>query len=182
MTAGAALVVYHDLTIQDSTFSNLNMTFGPALACVNDDSSHMEVSNCTFENIATPEEGPPEPILVLTRADLTMTGSTFSNCTALYAVLEIGNNPTLNDSWLANETVTIDNCTFVDNYGYQGPIYMLGKDLNPTQTLNLFNSNFTNNAGNLGGAVTAFAVGNMRVSGCLFEGNEAVTGMGAIYV
>lgn len=181
--AGAAWILFHDFTIRDSMFTNLNMSAGPVLWHDNDDSSHMDMSNCTFTNITvTPEEAPPEDIITLNRADMTMRDSTFSNCSASYAVIDITNDPTLNGSWLANETVTIDNCTFYNSYGFQGPVYMLGKDTIPTQTLNIYNSNFTFNAGYFGGAVTAFAVGTVEVCNCLFEGNEALTGVGAMYM
>lgn len=185
--AGAALVEYHNLTIQDSTFTNVNST--DPLIYINDDSSHLEMSNCTFENVVTPEEGPPSSsIIAVLRSDVTITNSSFINCSANYAVLSISNDPitstdpALNGTWLANETVTIDGCTFYDNFGFQAPIYMLGKDTNPTQTLNIYNSNFTDNAGYVGAAVTAFAVGTVQISNCIFEANEALSGMGAIYV
>ncbi|DBA73772.1 TPA: hypothetical protein ACH3X2_009743 [Trebouxia sp. C0005] len=59
---------------------------------------------------------------------------------------------------------------------------MLGYDKDPQQTMNIYNSFFVQNYGySLGGAVTLFAVGTVNIQGCLFQGNRARTGLGAVY-
>lgn len=110
--------------------------------------------NCTFVNVNA--EGTAAVVVAL-HANAVLQSSQFVNCSASYAVVVVESVPLLNGSFAFNETLTVDDCHFLDCSGVQSVLYMLGKDEDPTQQLNVFNSRFHSNSAYYGAAITTFA-------------------------
>ena len=144
-----------------------------AVSRSNNDISLMTVDFCYFGSIGT---GGTNFVLSLSNPQLLLTDSTFEQCwsTAGLGMITIDHV----GSPQANQTVTIDNCRFWNNQGQYGAFYMLGwsgsSDIDhPANTLNVSNSQFEANYGDIGGAFTAWAVPRVFVVGCMLKGNEA---------
>lgn len=183
--SGGIYVTYHNLTVRDTVFDKLVQPLNSSLDTVlhhdNTDGSFTTIHNCTFSNLQSLGKYTPSSVGIFT-ANLLISNSTFANCTAFFSIVNIGNLPLLNGSYLSNGSATIDGCMFVGNNAFQSSVYMIGKEDNPTQQLNLYNTRFTGNMANYGGAVTTFAVGTVQVVGCVFEDNLAAWGLSAFYV
>ncbi len=183
--AGAINGYWHNLTVIDTVFDNLvaanNTNTYPALRHNVTDGSLLTVHNCTFSNIQCFSNHSAYAVGV-PRAALMLTDTQFTNCSSQYSIVNINNDPLINGSWLANETVTVYGCTFTNNSAEQAQLYLLGKDLHPSQQMNLYNSRFVGNQALYGAAVTIFAVGTIQVVACTFENNYAIWGLSAFYV
>ena len=183
--SGGIYVTYGNVTVSNTVFDNLeaapNSTVDTVLHHDNTDGGFLTIRNCTFSNLQSFGTHASNTIGVF-RSNLIVTNSRFVNCSAQYAVFNIGNFALLNGSYMSNETATFDNCSFVSCMSLQGTLYMLGKASNPTQQLNLYNTQFSGNEANFGGAVTAFAVGIVQVVGCMFDNNTAKWGLSSFYV
>lgn len=183
--SGAVYVTYHNLTVRDTVFDSLvaavNSSVDAAVHHDNTDGSFLAIHNCSFTNIQILGKYAPN-VVGVDRSNLVILDSHFINCTASYAIVNIEGSALLNGSFLANETTTVDGCSFVNCSAAQGALYLLGKDSNPTQQMNLYNSKFIGNEALYGGAVTLFAVGTVQVVGCSFENNYAIWGLSAFYV
>lgn len=168
-------------TVFDNLVSPNNSNACSPLKHNNTDGSFLSVSNCTFSNIQS--FGSVDGYaLGVWRPGMLLTDTSFTNCSSQYSIVYIGNDPVINGSWLANETATVDGCTFTNNSAEQATLYHLGKDTSPTQQMNLYNSKFVGNEAYYGAAVTAFAVRTIQVVACTFESNYAVWGLSAFYV
>ncbi|KAL0042507.1 hypothetical protein WJX79_001789 [Trebouxia sp. C0005] len=181
-SSGAFHVVWQHLTIKNTTFDNLEATSADAtLHHNNTDGSFLAIDNCTFSNIYS--LGNNLSVLVgIARPNMLMTNTQFIDCTASFAVVNIRKLPLFNGSYLANETATIDGCSFANCSASQGVLYMLGDNTMPAQQMNLYHSKFVGNQGFYGGAVTLFAVSVVQVFDCLFQDNYAMWGLSAFYV
>ena len=170
-SAGGVHATNHSLTVTNTTFDSL---VGEAIGLDNPDGSQLTVSGCNITNSGS--------AVSVQRTHLLITQSLVRNCSGGYSVMAIysGGSGSLNDT--TNQTATIDGCSFVNNTGGQGMIYMLGYDQYPVQGLNVYNSNFSGNTGESLGPVTLFAVGHVAIQNCVFEENVANTGLGALYV
>ncbi len=175
--AGGIMVGNHSLTVQDTTFDTLTTTQS-AINHDNTDGATLSVSNCSFNNIVGASDS--ASAITLSQARLSLTDSSITNCEVDYGVVVIysGGDSVSNST---SQTVTIDNCHFLYNSAGQGVVYMLGYDKDPQQTMNIYDSFFAQNYGDLGGAVTLFAVGTVNIEGCRFQENRAWTGLGAVY-
>ncbi len=170
--AGGITVGNHNLTVQDTTFDTL--TTQTAINHDNLDGATLSVSNCSFNNVAS--------AINLSRARLSLTDSNVTNCDVNYGAVVIYSGGASGSDNTLTQIVTINNCQFLYNSAGQGVVYMLGYDKDPQQTMNIYDSFFFQNYGYfLGGAVTLFAVGTVNIEGCVFQENEARTGVGAVY-
>ncbi len=170
--AGGITIGNHSLFVQDTTFDTL-----AAINHDNADGATLSVSSCSFNNVAS--------AINLAQARLSLTYSNITNSGGGYAVVVIySDGASVSDN--TSQIVTIDTCQFLYNNASQGALYMLGYDNNPQQTLNIYNSNFSQNYGllynMLGGAVTVYAVEVVNIERCWFQANRARTGLGAVYV
>lgn len=175
--AGGIMVGNHSLTVQDTTFDTLTTTQS-AINHDNTDGATLSVSNCSFNKIVAASDS--ASAITLSQARLSLTDSSITNCKVTYGVVVIysGGDSVSNST---SQTVTINNCHFLYNRAGQGVVYMLGYDKDPQQTMNIYDSSFAQNYGDLGGAVTLFAVGTVNIEGCRFQENRAWTGLGAVY-
>lgn len=183
--SGGINATYTGLTVRDSVFENMhaadNTTVLGLLHHNNTDGSALAIHNCTFSNIEF-DTLHPSGVIWSARPSVTLTDSMFTNCSTQYAVVSVYAFALTNDSYLSNETVLIDRCTFSNNSATQGILYHLGKDSNPSQELHLYNSQFVGNSASEGSGVTAFAVGVIRVVSCEFSDNWSSNGVSAFYV
>lgn len=170
-----------NITVSNSVFSGGSAT---AIWRMNGhDDSVLKVVNCDFASIWG-----NCPVVFLRRSVLRLTYSNFYHCqnTGELGLVSITSYVDVGVS--INDTVLVDHCVFAYNYAQYGAFYMLGwsgsTDLQtPTQTINVFNSNFFGNSGSMGGAMTMWAVPAVNIQGCRFEGNSASFGLGgALYV
>ena len=184
-TSGAIYATYHNLTVRDTSFDRLiapvNSSVPSVLHHDNRDGSLLTIHNCTFTNIQSYGKDMPVTVGVYC-PNLMITGSSFINCSASSAIVNINSSALLDGTYLANETATVEDCSFVSCSASLGALYMMGNGSNPSQQLNLYNSIFIGNKGFYGGAVTLFAVGTVQVVACLFENNHAIWGLSAFYV
>ncbi|KAL0055969.1 hypothetical protein WJX82_006250 [Trebouxia sp. C0006] len=159
--AGGIMVGNHSLTVQDTTFDTLTTTQS-AINHDNTDGATLSVSNCSFNNIVAASDS--ASAITLSQARLSLTDSSITNCKVTYGVVVIysGGDSVSNST---SQTVTINNCHFLYNRAGQGVVYMLGYDKDPQQTMNIYDSSFAQNYGDLGGAVTLFAVGTVNIEG-----------------
>lgn len=181
-SSGGVGISNHSVSIRDSTFDNISSDnrLTSAITHQNYDDSHLEVSNCSFLNLANSDW---VAAIKIARADMYIDASTFINCTAGFAVVFIDNYPLLAGGYNRNETVTVENCNFEDCNATNGlsVLYHLGKDMFPYQQLNVYNSIFRSNTASMGGAITLLAVGFADIVGCTFEENASLGGLGALY-
>ena len=177
-------MTYGNVTVSNTVFDKLvaapNSTVDTVVHHDNTDGSFLTIRNCTFSNLQS----------FGTHASNTVGVSLQPHCDQLtlrqlfsaLCCFQHGNFALLNGSYMTNETATFDDCAFVNCKSLQGTLYMLGKLSNPTQQLNLYNSQFSGNEASFGGAVTAFAVGIVQVVGCMFDNNIANWGLSAVYI
>ncbi|DBA90089.1 TPA: hypothetical protein ACH3X1_003408 [Trebouxia sp. C0004] len=181
-SSGAFHVVWQHLTIMNTTFDNFEASPADSLLHHNNtDGSFLAIDNCTFFNVHSLANN-LSVVVDIARPNILMNNTQFIACTASFAVVNIRRLPLFNGSYLANETATIDGCTFANCSASQGALYMLGENSMPTQQMNLYHSKFVGNQGFYGGAVTLFAVGTVQVFDCLFQDNYAMWGLSAFYI
>lgn len=183
--SGGIYVTYQNFTVTDTVFDNLvaapHSTVDAVLHHDNTDGSFLSVHNCTFTNLQS--FGKYAQVAIGSfHSSVMITDSRFINCSASYAIININDHALLNGSYKANETTTIDGCTSINCTSTQGAVYLIGKDSQPVQRMNLYNSVFIGNTADYGGAVTLFAVATVQVVGCTFEANYAIWGLSAFYV
>ena len=173
-SAGGISAGSQNLSVQSTIFDGF--TDGKAIHHNNTGSVRLEVTNCNFTELESPAQG---SIITLTRADAQVLHCLFSRCNAWSLVSVQAETSSVQQS-SANETVTLDSCTFVHSSAGLSLVYITGVDDDPQQSVHLYNSNFTGNVVGQIGGVTLKSIRNVTVQGC--TDTTVPTGLGALYV
>ena len=175
-SAGGISARSQNLSVHNTVFDGF--TDGDAIHHNSTGSARLEVTNCSFTDLDSAEQ---RCAIVLTRADARISDCNFTRCDA-WSLMSVSTETSSVQQSSANETVTVDGCTFVNNTAKLSLAYMAGMDDDPQQSVHLYNSHFTGNHANQTGGVSLKSMKSVTAQGCTFENITVPTGLGALYV
>jgi parallel beta-helix repeat protein len=152
-------------TVTNCTFEN--NTSSENGAGVNCGSGSPTLTNCTFENNTSSSNGGG----VYCYSNPTLTNCTFTNNTSM-------NGGGMYVDYGSGSTATLTNCTFENNTADNQGGGMQFNGGSPTMT----NCTFTNNTAPYGGGIFNWNNSNLTLTGCTFTGNIAPVDGGGIWI
>ena len=183
ISAGALNFTNNSAAVYDSGFKNVTRT--PSTVTFDtDDGSAVTISNCTFADLTVRDPDYFDgAALHLSSPNITITDSTFTNCTARKGgALYTYTNETLSPNWPSSDAyVAVSACHFDSSFaGFGGGgVYLSGDDGTTRIHASFLDTTFSGNAAIFGGALAGIAVSDVYVSTCTFEHNMAYQGLGA---
>ena len=184
ISAGALNFTNNSAAVYASGFKNI--THSPStISFDTDDGSPVTISNCSFADLTVRDLGYFDgAALHLSSLNITITNSTFSNCTARKGgAVYTYTNETLSPNW-PNHTVsyvTVSGCHFdASSAGFGGGgFYLSGDDIQTSIIAYFSDTVFSGNVAIFGGGLAGSAVAEVDTTSCLFKKNTASQGLGA---
>lgn len=168
---GGGILSYGAPIIQNCKFTQNYGWFAGAVYPRASASSGSRILNCDFSNN---QGGSGGAIYVVTNDDVLIKDCIFDSNTSINRGGAIYNN---------GQSTTVESCIFSNNTGASaGAIYHTLIDDSDAAYSNIIKCEFYGNRGNFGGAASLYGNGTTNVDSCIFDGNTADAGGGALSI